>query len=100
MHRHTNDDGFGFIVDNTIGATPQPNLPRKDNWVDFWMEHRLGHMLRLTGNARCSDAKIEKLKQKTRELISHNPQPSLLHGDLWGEYGLWSGPCRSNFLLV
>ena len=43
-------------------------------------------MLRLTGNARLSDKTIEDLKKKTRELISHNPQPSLLHGDLWGEY--------------
>ena len=42
-------------------------------------------MLRLTGNARLSDKKIDDLKKKTRELISHNPQPSLIHGDLWGE---------------
>ncbi len=42
-------------------------------------------MLRLTGNARLNDKKIDQLKSKTRELISqHNPQPSLLHGDLWG----------------
>ncbi len=42
-------------------------------------------MLRLTGNVRLNDKKIDQLKSKTRELISkHNPQPSLLHGDLWG----------------
>lgn len=85
MHRHVSESGFGFHVDNTIGATPQPNLPWMDNWADFWIEHRLGHMLHLTGNVRYNDKKIEQLKAKTRDLISHhNPQPSLLHGDLWG----------------
>ena len=41
-------------------------------------------MLKLTNNARLGDKKVEQLKQKTRELLSHNPAPSLLHGDLWG----------------
>lgn len=85
MHRSTSgSQGFGFEVDNTIGATPQPNLPWYDNWADFWDVHRLGHMLQLTYNAGFSDDKIEKLRAKTRELLSHNPEPSLLHGDLWG----------------
>ena len=84
MHRKRSEQGFGFHVDNTIGATHQPNLPWMDNWADFWDTHRLGHMLRLTGNAGCSDDKIDKLRTKTRELLSHNPEPSLIHGDLWG----------------
>jgi fructosamine-3-kinase len=86
MHRHTSDNGlFGFHVDNTIGATPQPNLPWKETWADFWDEHRLGHMLRLTGNASLPKQQVEDLRQKTRELLSqHNPAPSLIHGDLWG----------------
>ncbi len=41
MHRNISQDGFGFHVDNTIGATPQPNLPWMDDWADFWIEHRL-----------------------------------------------------------
>lgn len=86
MHRSTSKNGkFGFEVDNTIGATHQPNLPWIDDWADFWDTHRLGHMLKLTGNAGgLSDTKIQELRQKTRELLSHNPTPSLLHGDLWG----------------
>jgi fructosamine-3-kinase len=84
MHRHVSEKGFGFDVDNTIGATPQPNLPWMDDWADFWDEHRLGHMLKLTGNAGFGKAKVEKLRQKTRELLSHKPVPSLIHGDLWG----------------
>ena len=55
-----------------------------ENWADFWDEKRLGHMLKLTGNAGLDAAKVEKLRAKTRELLSHNPAPSLVHGDLWG----------------
>jgi protein-ribulosamine 3-kinase len=85
MHRHVAPNGkFGFDVDNTIGATFQPNLPWKTSWADFWDEHRLGHMLKLTDDAGFDAAKITKLRQITREILSHQPAPSLLHGDLWG----------------
>lgn len=83
MHRHFSDKGFGFHIDNTIGATPQPN-GWKDTWVDFWLEHRLGHMLKLTGDAGLSKEKVKQLQEKHRELLAHQPQPSLIHGDLWG----------------
>lgn len=39
---------FGFAVDNTIGATPQPN-GWMDNWVDFYRERRIRHQLKLLG---------------------------------------------------
>lgn len=85
MHRSCSEDGkFGFHVDNTIGATPQPNLPWMDDWAEFWDQHRLGHMLKLTNNAGLSDQNVETLRAKTRQLLSHKPKPSLLHGDLWG----------------
>jgi hypothetical protein len=97
MHRHTSDKGFGFHVDNTIGATFQPNLPWKENWADFWDEHRLGHMLKLTGDAGLSNETVEMLRQKTRELLSHNPVPSAIHGDLWGGN---KGFCEKNGKVV
>ena len=84
------DKPFGFPVDNTIGATFQPNLPWHDNWADFWDEHRLGHMLKLTGDAGMSKDQIEKLRKKTRELLSVEARggdpivASIVHGDLWG----------------
>jgi len=84
MHRKVSDQGFGFVVDNTIGATFQPNLPWKQDWAEFWDEQRLGHMLKLTDNVGFSDDKIQKLRAKTKQLLSHNPPPSLIHGDLWG----------------
>lgn len=39
---------FGFAVDNTIGATPQPN-GWMDDWVDFFRERRIKHQLQLLG---------------------------------------------------
>mmetsp|Transcript_22120 Transcript_22120/g.54739 ORF Transcript_22120/g.54739 Transcript_22120/m.54739 type:complete len:356 (-) Transcript_22120:179-1246(-) len=80
------DAPFGFPVDNTIGATFQPNLPWKEKWADFWDEHRLGHMLKLTGDAGgMSNDQIAKLRIKTRELLSaHEVVASIVHGDLWG----------------
>ena len=41
-------------------------------------------MLKLTWNSSLSKDDVDKLRQKTKELLSHNPEPSLLHGDLWG----------------
>lgn len=39
---------FGFAVDNTIGATPQPN-GWMDDWVEFYRERRIRHQLNLLG---------------------------------------------------
>ena len=92
LHRSLSPNGkFGFDVDNTIGATPQPNLPWMENWADFWDEQRLGHMLRLTGDAGLPKDRVAALRTKTRELLSHQPQPSLIHGDFWGGN---KGSCR------
>lgn len=84
------DAPFGFPVDNTIGATFQPNLPWHDNWADFWDVLRLGHMLNLTDNVGMPKEKIELLRQKTRELLALEARggdpvvASIVHGDLWG----------------
>ena len=39
LHREAREGMFGFVVDNTIGGTPQPNPWTKD-WVEFFREHR------------------------------------------------------------
>jgi fructosamine-3-kinase len=82
---------FGWHRDNTIGATPQRNDWTAD-WLEFFVRHRLGFQLDLAERSGHGGRWIEQ----GRELCEHAgaffsgcaPQPSLLHGDLWG--GNWA----------
>jgi len=89
LHRCTRPD-FGWGRDNTIGSTPQINIPGAD-WCAFWREHRLGFQLSLAaqnGLPRSLLQKGERLMAALDTLLAgHRPQASLLHGDLWG--GNW-----------
>lgn len=81
---------FGWQQNNTIGLTPQPN-PWCADWPDFWAEHRIGHQLRLARDNRLSQ-RLQQLGEPLLESIpaffaDYTPEPSLLHGDLWG--GNW-----------
>jgi fructosamine-3-kinase len=86
MHRQTGRR-FGWERDNTIGATPQRNTPDED-WIAFWREHRLAFQLELAA----MNGHRGRLQRRGRLLMEklpvffedHSPQPSLLHGDLWG----------------
>ncbi len=90
LHR-TTAPRFGFASDNTIGDTPQHNT-WTDNWIDFWRDQRLGFQLELAarnGFGGSLQSQGERLMGKLDGLFdSYQPQPSLLHGDLWsGNYG-------------
>lgn len=79
---------FGWQRDNWIGATPQPN-GWSDDWGTFLRERRLGFQLELArarGFAReLGRAGAERLLAALPALLAgHRPQPSLVHGDLWG----------------
>jgi len=85
MHRHT-AERFGWHRNNTIGATHQRN-DWTDTWIDFWRDHRLGFQLQLAagnGHGGRLQSSGEQLLLRFDALINHNPEPSLLHGDLWG----------------
>jgi protein-ribulosamine 3-kinase len=85
LHR-VNAPRFGWYRDNTIGSTPQRNT-YEDSWVVFWREHRLGFQLQLAiGNGSHGPliAKLEQVLEGIPTLLAgHDPQPALLHGDLW-----------------
>lgn len=87
MHRATST-GFGWHRDNTIGSTPQSNTPLYDDWAAFWRERRLGPQLELAdgnGFTGSLQRKGERLMTDLDALFAgYSPQPSLLHGDLWG----------------
>ncbi len=78
---------FGGARDNWIGATPQPNAWMA-GWVDFWRERRLGFQLKLAaqnGYGGTLQRDGEALMAGLEDVFAgYRPQPSLLHGDLWG----------------
>jgi len=90
LHRHTGDR-FGWRRDNTIGSTPQKNA-WSDDWVRFLGERRLGYQLELAAR----NGYARDLRSEGRQLLDNLgyyfsdywPEPSLLHGDLWG--GNWA----------
>ena len=75
---------FGWKMNNCIGATPQPN-PETENWIEFYRSHRLEHQFKL---ARENGKKFSHSNRLLENLgfffEGYSPQPSLLHGDLWG----------------
>jgi fructosamine-3-kinase len=84
LHRHTASQ-FGFPHDNFIGSTPQPNA-RKNDWIDFWREQRLGFQLRLAAKNGYGELQHEGerlLDALPAFFADYTPRPSLLHGDLW-----------------
>lgn len=82
----TTSERFGFYADNYCGSTLQNNS-WNGNWVSFFGEQRLRHLLNLIKKSNGMDASIlnlyEKLIDKLPELIPTDSVPSLIHGDLW-----------------
>lgn len=93
LHRFRSDR-FGFHGDNTIGATPQLNEWSED-WVGFYAEQRIRFQLDLAArNGFTGGLQVDG--HRLAENVGHFfkdywPEPSLLHGDLWG--GNW-GACN------
>lgn len=83
LHRHTQAK-FGWVVDNFIGNTPQPN-PTTGSWIEFLRRHRLRHLLGLAWDAGYRFEGAERLLDGLGAFFDDgDPPPSLLHGDLWG----------------
>lgn len=83
MHRTTSANGFGWKIDNTIGSTPQPN-PWTADWISFWQTHRIGFQLQLAQRRGGFFPQQDRLLAAIPHLLAgHDPQPSLVHGDLW-----------------
>ncbi len=83
LHRESKGSQFGWEINNTIGSTPQINT-WCDNWADFFAEHRIGYQLRLANRRGGNFPQPEKVVEVVRQILADtNPQPSLVHGDLW-----------------
>jgi len=90
MHKYIPADStllkgsFGWKINNTIGSTPQINTGAA-NWGQFWSEHRIGYQLKLAKRRGGHFPQGEHLLAVIPELLAdYEPQPSLVHGDLWG----------------
>jgi fructosamine-3-kinase len=85
---------YGWHRDNTIGSTPQLNGWDVE-WISFFRDKRLGYQLDLAaangfdrGPGKTIRERGEKLMQQLPDFFAgYQPEPSLLHGDLWG--GNW-----------
>ncbi|NWF39736.1 fructosamine kinase family protein [Mariprofundus sp. NF] len=86
LHRNS-DSSFGWYRDNTIGSTAQINT-ESDSWVDFYRDNRLKFQLDLAARNGFTGSLQSKGERLLADLDSfftdYSPQPSLLHGDLWG----------------
>lgn len=90
LHRY-HHDRYGWHRNNTIGSTPQINTWTPD-WVSFYRDHRLGYQVRLARRQGYTGAWTQDAEQLMDQLDGffrhYQPEPSLLHGDLWaGNYG-------------
>jgi fructosamine-3-kinase len=83
MHRVTSAQGFGWRQSNTIGDTPQQN-PWTADWLEFYREHRLCYQFKLARRRGGHFPRQDELLNALPQLLAgHNPQPALVHGDLW-----------------
>ena len=81
MHRAGGASQFGWEQNNTIGSTPQQN-DWTDNWAEFFAQHRIGYQLKLA-QRRGGDFPQRAIAAVQEILANRQPQPSLVHGDLW-----------------
>lgn len=83
LHNVPVGDSFGWTRDNYIGTTPQANPPC-DNWHTFFREQRLEPLFAALRDQGVVFAAQAELYAKLPALLGdHQPQPSLVHGDLW-----------------
>ncbi|MBX2844558.1 MAG: fructosamine kinase family protein [Flammeovirgaceae bacterium] len=92
IHQFKNEN-FGFYSDNYCGATLQDNTWNID-CVGFYSNQRILHLANLiykNGVWGTSELKLlDQFLSSIKNLISHKPQPSLNHGDLWSGNYLYS----------
>ena len=77
---------FGLDHDNYIGKTCQVNGYR-DDWWQFFCEKRLKTQWSMAADNNMRAALLQRIDTVIgaipKYFSGHNPQPSLLHGDLW-----------------
>lgn len=84
LHRSSGAERFGFEQATFLGATRQSN-DWDASWSSFFLEQRLRpQLLGVRGLSSRLDALTEPLARRAEELLDGlDPEPRLVHGDLW-----------------
>ncbi|WP_049293984.1 fructosamine kinase family protein [Franconibacter helveticus] len=83
LHQWSEQPQFGLDFDNDLSTTPQPNAWQR-RWATFFAEQRIGWQLELAAEKGLEFGDIDLIVDAVyQQLSGHQPQPSLLHGDLW-----------------
>jgi len=83
LHQWSEQLHFGLDFDNELATLPQPNSWQR-RWAKFFAEQRIGWQLQLAAEKGMVFGNIEDITAIVHtRLQNHQPQPSLLHGDLW-----------------
>lgn len=83
LHQWSDQPQFGLDFDNDLSTTHQPNCWQR-RWSSFFAEQRIGWQLQLAAEKGMHFGDVERLIIRAEDrLAGHQPQPSLLHGDLW-----------------
>lgn len=83
LHQWSEQPQFGLDFDNDLSTTPQPNSWQR-RWSQFFAEQRIGWQLQLAAEKGMIFGDIDEIISLVQHrLQGHQPQPSLLHGDLW-----------------
>lgn len=85
-HQVNPEKQFGWLEDNYIGHTRQPNTWQQ-NWTTFYAEQRLQPQFRLAAQKGAGAELLnngEQLIQRLEDFFqNYHPEASPLHGDLW-----------------
>jgi len=85
LHQWSDQPQFGLDFDNALSTTPQPNAWQR-RWSTFFAEQRIGWQLELAAEKGLSFGDIDTIVTLIQQRLgNHQPQPSLLHGDLWSD---------------
>lgn len=83
LHQWSEQLQFGLDFDNELATLPQPNSWQR-RWSTFFAEQRIGWQLQLAAEQGMTFGNMEEIIEAVKQrLYGHQPQPSLLHGDLW-----------------
>ena len=87
LQHKTLGEQFGWHQDNYLGLSKQTNQ-QHDNWLVFFQTQRLAFQFRLAAQKGGDDELLnlgdELMADLAKFFVGYQPEPSLLHGDLWG----------------